>query len=289
MYGTQAAFERATEFIKAHGLKIYRICIDDGEGIKTLEFERTNRCNDTYSVSKAFTMTAAGILCDRGMLAPDTVIGDVFKKEIASYGDCDPKWDRITLDDVMRHRIGYEYPFLNIDIDVLDPFRLGSPDFLHLILKEKITGEPGISFAYSDSAFYLVSRAVTKLTGEKLDDFLLRELFVPLEFREFAWAKCPEGYPMGGTGLYVSTSDMTKLGRLYLDRGVYGGQRILSENWIDTVLSRSYEFGSVNSGKGYAKGGMNGQMLYFSYRDNISVAWQGCEPSAKSGAMLELF
>jgi len=289
MYNTEAAFDRAEAYVKEHGYKVYRICIDDGESIKTREFESSNRCNDTYSVAKAFTMTAAGILCDRGLLTPETVIGDIFKDEIAAYGDCDPKWNRITLDNVMRHQIGYVRPFLNIDIDIINPFELESLDFLHVIFKEKIAEEPGTVPAYSDSAFYIVSRVVTKLTGEKLDDFLCRELFNPLKFREYAWSRCPEGYPMGGTGLYISTEDMTKLGRLYLNKGVYGGKRIISEKWVNQVLSRNYEFGPVNGGRGRAKGGMNGQMLYFSYEDNIAVSWQGSEPRGEIGRMLGQF
>lgn len=52
---------------------------------------------------------------------------------------------------------------------------------------------------YSDSNYYLASRIAAKAAGERLQDFLARELFLPLGFQGWAWAVCPYGHAMGAT------------------------------------------------------------------------------------------
>ena len=105
-----------------------------------------------------------------------------------------------------------------------------------------------------------------------MDDYLWKHLLYSLEFREMAWSKCPKGYPMGATGLYVYTEDLVKLGELYLNQGEYRGQKLISGEWVKTVLREGYEFART-AGGGYGKGGMYGQMLVFYPEQNRVVAY----------------
>ncbi len=49
---------------------------------------------------------------------------------------------------------------------------------------------------------------------------------------------------MGGFGLNVKTEDIAKLGQLYLQKGVWNGQRILPESWVAEATSRQVSNGS---------------------------------------------
>ena len=95
-----------------------------------------------------------------------------------------------------------------------------------------------------------------------LDNFLWKELLVKLDFQEMAWSHCPKGHAMGATGLYISSDDMVKLGVVYLNCGVYRGQRVLSEEWCRMALDKEYGIDQCSNGKVYAKGGMFGQRLF---------------------------
>ena len=79
---------------------------------------------------------------------------------------------------------------------------------------------------------------------------------------------------MGATGLYISTEDMAKLGRVYLNDGKFCGKEILSKNWVDSVYERGYELRKIR-GSIYGKGGMLGQMLAVIKDKGVSVAWHG--------------
>ena len=63
------AFERIVADLGALGVNLYDFSLYAPDGtIRTHRFQPCNRCNDSYSVAKAFTMTAVGLLWDDGLL-----------------------------------------------------------------------------------------------------------------------------------------------------------------------------------------------------------------------------
>ncbi len=261
-----------------NGINMYRVSVWDDEGIETVRRIPANPCQDCYSVAKFYCVTAVGMLVDAGKLKISDTIGDIFAEEIERYGIPAEKWANITLDNVMRHEIGFgDKGFL--DIDVYDVNDYPYSDLLRVLLEHELVYAPGTERIYTDAAYYLVSRVVSKISGEKLDDFLIDRLFNKTGCREIAWSRCPEHYPLGATGLYIRCEDMAKLGRIYLDGGVWQGERIISEEWIKTVLERQYELRSF--GRGFSKGGMRGQRLYVNFDERFVVAWHAFESNDK--------
>ena len=49
------------------------------------------------------------------------------------------------------------------------------------------------------------------MSGMDIADLLRPILMEKMKFKEFAWSKCPYGYSIGATGLYIRTEDMAKL------------------------------------------------------------------------------
>lgn len=270
---------------KENGLNIYSIAVMDGDGIHTAQLIPANRCNNSYSVAKAFTMTAIGMLWDQKKLDVTDRVFDIMRDEFPdSY---DPTWENVTVDDVLRHRAGFDCGFLDIDVEDISEYK--TDDFLQMVFSRPLPFSPGEKFVYSDAAYYLLSRIVTKISGTELSDFLRPVLFGALGFKELAWSKCPRGYSMGATGLYISSADMAKLGYIYANGGVYNGKTVISEDWVKLALDISYEFGQYKDSGVYAKGGMNGQMLVFSTKTHCSVAWHGFEPHKDVSVLLKKF
>ena len=236
--------------------------------IETATLSQGNACQNSYSVAKAFTTAAIGMLYDQGLLDVREHMVDIFADDLPP--EMDEKWQHMTVHHALTQTCGFPVGYL--DIDAVDSTVFGK-DYLQYLFKTKLDFVPGEKWAYSDAAFYLLGRVVSKKTGEKLDDFLWTRLFYPLGFREMAWSRCPLGYPMGATGLYIYTEDMAKLGELYLRGGVWKGERILSEEWVKLCLQRSYEFANICSGKAYGKGGAFGQMLVYIPQQERVVAW----------------
>lgn len=265
--------ENATELIKKDGIEIYRITEIKGGVDTTAELKYANPCQNIYSVSKVFTTTAVMMLWDRGLMSLDEKVCDVFKDELPE--GIDPAWYCVTVDQLLTHRAGFAWG--QLDIDCQDSTEYGDNDYLRLLFNTPLAFEPGKDFTYSDAAFYLLSRIVSKKLGEPMDNFLWRELFVPCKVREAAWSHCPMGYPMGATGLYIRSEDVAKLGEIYLNGGTYGTHRILSKEAVDTVLSRGYELNLSKNCKYYSKGGMRGSMLQIIPEKDRVVAWTACD------------
>lgn len=273
----------AVEQAKKLGGTFYKITeIRDGK-TQTVTLNPGNACQNSYSVAKAFTTTAIGMLWDDGLLSTDEKIVDIFADEVPE--DMDPAWQAMTVHHLLTHTCGFPVGYL--DIDAMDPNTLGTPDYLGYLFRTKLNYVPGQGDAYSDAAFYALSRVVSKKTGEKLDDYLWPRLFYPLGFREVSWSACPYGYSMGATGLYIYTEDMVKLGQLYLQGGEYNGKRLLSEAWVETVKTRGYEFHNLKAGKAYGKGGAFGQMLLFMPEENASMAWHSYGGGDLLGSILK--
>lgn len=256
-------------FIREQGFNVFgfaEICNGKSEYVA---LRPVNPCQDSYSVAKAFVVTAIGMLYDRKMLDLNERFVDIFADELPE--NMDPRWGKATIHNALTHRLGLPANFL--DIDVFSVYDYG-PYLLNACFKQPLLAEPGTVFCYTDAAFYLLARVVEKKTGEALDTFLWRKLFYKLRVREAAWSRCPMGHVIGATGLYIRTEDMAKLGQLYLQNGTWNGRQILSKEWCDLVRERGYELKPVApSCAAYGKGGMCGQNLLIIPEAGRVVAW----------------
>lgn len=48
-----------------------------------------------------------------------------------------------------------------------------------------------------------------------------------LSMRPFPWQLSPEGICSGGNGIMLTVEDMARLGQLYLNKGLWTGERLL--------------------------------------------------------------
>lgn len=260
--------EKFKQKIIDKNLNAYFICEADSDyNIKKEVIVPANPNCNCYSVAKAFTVTAIGILYDKGLVKPSDLLCDILKEYLPS--NIDSKWFKVTIHDVLLHRIGFGCGMLDIDCE--DASLYPTTDYLQMVFETKLTYEPGTVHQYTDAAYYLLSRVVAKLSGKDLCELLRPILMEKMKFKEFAWSTCPKGYSMGATGLYLRTEDMIKLGILYLNKGMWKEERIISEEWVNLVLSNGYEFKPLKNGW-YGKGGMLGQFLIFNPKMKKAMA-----------------
>lgn len=270
------------EIIIEKNLNTYFICVGDSKyNIEKEIIVPANPTCNCYSVAKVFTVTAIGLLYDKGLVTPNTLLVDILKKYYPS--DIDPKWLKVTIHDVLLHKVGFGTGLLDIDCD--DASLYPTNDYLEIVLRTELKYEPGTVFQYTDAAYYLLSRVVSEVSGKELSEFLRPLLMDTMKFKEYAWSKCPFGHAIGATGLYIRTEDMVKLGILYLNKGIWKGERILSEEWINLVIDNRYEFTHIGNGW-YAKGGMRGQFLMFNYNEDKAVACHSYDDNARASLVL---
>lgn len=259
----------------------------EGEGLfhmEKVDFQPGNPGHDCYSTAKAISSIAAGILYDRGLLKPTDTLG----QHLGAYfnENTDPKWKDITIHQVMRHRTGAKY---GIDFDNTNAHLWEDPEWLHTLFAIPIVSEPEDHFVYSDGSYYILGRVVEELTGMDLELFMQKEVFVPLGFHVNAWSRDVNGHTVGGTGLYLRTEDMAKIGWLWANEGMWGDRRIYSKEWSDLFVN--FEIDSVaNYGYGIARladgvvggGGMYGQGVCADLNTHRVVAFHAFDPHGKT-------
>ncbi len=248
-----------------------------GGEIETMELMRVSACQNVYSVAKTFTMTALGLLYDRGLLRLDEKICAVLADELPPRG-MDPRWENATVEMALLHRLGLPAGFLDIDVNRSSDF---TEDFLRYTLTCPLAYEPDTEARYSDGAYYLLARVAEKKAGMPLDSFLWQTLLTRLDFQEMAWSHCPMGHVIGATGLYIHSADMVKLGMVYLDGGLYRGRRVLSEAWTSLAVSRGFALNWDERRLSYGKGGMYGQALIVVPGQRRAVALQSFDADSR--------
>lgn len=262
--------EDFAEYIRENGGKVFTVAeIRGNELPEKIEIKENNASQNVYSISKMYTVTAIGVLWDRGLLRLDDTVVDILDDECpAGY---EPYWSETTVDMLMRHMTGFPGGF---DTDVFDASAY-DPDYLKEIMLKKWVCPPETERHYEDAGYYILSRIVNKLSGKPLLQFCWENIFLPLSFKEAAWSCCPRGHAIGATGLYIRVEDMVKLGAVYLNKGEYRGKRIVSSEWVEKVLEKGYEFKPNGIKDSYNKGGLYGQELLVIPCENRVVGWQG--------------
>ena len=110
-----AVLDRMRAIAERDNMCVYSICeIKDGVS-RNIDIVPSSNCHNSYSVTKAFVVTALGILEDRGLLSVDDPVYPIFADKFPE--GFDEKWKKVKISDVMRHMVGFEYGFLDIDCE----------------------------------------------------------------------------------------------------------------------------------------------------------------------------
>lgn len=181
-----------------------------------------------FSLSKSFTSTAIGMAVDEGLLTVDDLVLSFFPDEAPAEPDANLQAMRV------RHLLSMSTGHEQDASDRTFPEHNWVKAFLSLPVEH----EPGTHFVYNTAATYMLSALLQKITGEKLLDYLRPRLFQPLGITGATWESCPMGINTGGFGLKIKTGDIAKFGQLYLNKGLWNGQRLLSEAWIAEATAK---------------------------------------------------
>lgn len=132
------------------------------------------------------------------------------------------------------------------------------PDWIKYTLD--ILGEKGTigTFKYSTAGAHLLSAIITRSTGKSAREFANERLFKPIGMKEIpeyemksfgfddlfgknvkGWVKDPNSNPTGGWGLTLNPRDMARFGFLYLNRGIWDNNQIISGTWINESIAKN--------------------------------------------------
>ena len=199
--------------------------------------DRTTRTR-TWSTAKSIASTLIGMLVDDGKLALDAPLGFDFLPEEAAAPESDPR-SAITL----RHALNMSSGLQTVDNDGQE-YAVGSgmsywagASSVQGARRRALIREPGTNWDYENYDTLLAVYAMKRALGseKKYVEFPRKRLLDPIGMRNTLLSTDRFGDFILSSQVYTNARDPARFGLLYLQNGLWNGERLLSEEWVDFV------------------------------------------------------
>ena len=203
------------------------------EGREEVSFYWENYCScrwsrNIYSASKTIAALGFGAAVEEGILSLDDKPIDFFPDEIE--GTPSAFLEELTLRHLLTMSAGYEHKTPSMGWGSFERDQI--PNWIKNAMNIPIVEKPGSKFHYNNVAPYVASAMLSKKTGQRLVDFMKPRFFDRLGILNPQWLTSPEGYDVCAGSLIITPEQMMKIGKLFLQEGVWEGQRLVSAEWI---------------------------------------------------------
>ncbi len=186
--------------------------------------DSVDKVHNIWSCSKSFTSTALGLMIEDGLCQ----LNDPAATYEPLLADLYPE---VTLRHFTTMTSGYNaVGDTRWESDSSadwswTPYQPGEPIF-----------EPGTAYAYWDEAMMMKGRTLTQILQGDLHEYLTQNLTELIGMGEWTWGQEGElnGVPIrnGCTNVHVSARQLARVGHLYLNKGNWNGQQVISEEWV---------------------------------------------------------
>lgn len=253
-----AAIDRANELTRLHSLLVWR------QGEIHAERYYNGRDRDSpaniKSASKNIIATLIGIAIAEGHLeGVDQPIAPFFEE----YAEAaDPRLEEVTLGHLLSMQAGLEATSgRNYGAWVT------SPNWVRYAVTRPIVEEPGGRMQYSTGTSHLLSAILVEATGMSTYRYAREKLAEPLGIDLLPWTTDPQGIHFGGNEMRMTPRQLLRFGELFLRDGVWNGERILPEEWIETswIPRTQSRYNSHRYGYGWWIKESAGHPVYFAW------------------------
>jgi CubicO group peptidase (beta-lactamase class C family) len=193
----------------------------------------------TWSTAKSIAVTLMGILSDQGKLHLDQPLGFDWLPKIKSPKEADPR-SAITL----RHVLNMSSGLYNVDSRRMEyatgsglAYWAGASSVLGA-LNRGLIRKPGTYWDYENYDTILGVLAMKKALGEDAKtymEFPRKALLDKIGMRNTFLSTDRFGDFILSSQVYTNARDLGRFGLLYLQNGMWNGERLLSEDWIKFV------------------------------------------------------
>lgn len=222
-----------------------------------------NTAHQLWSDTKSFMSVLIGIAVDDGLIENiDKKIMDYFPEY--SYEGMDSRFYDITIRHLLTMRMG-----IDNEEDNLIPV-VQTNDWIRGTFNLPLIFNPGQYFCYNSLETHLLSAILTKVSGKSAQEFADKNLTGQMGIEIAEWRADALGYSTGGYDIFMKPRDMAVLGYMYLNDGMINNTHIVSKEWVDASLTRTWATNSkkwgpltdYNYGYLWWLGKMNGYDLF---------------------------
>ncbi len=221
----------------------YALLVIRNQKLVAEEYYKGKNANDLFhlrSITKNFTSALSGIAIQEGLLdSADMPIKKYFPAFI--HGDK----EAITIRHLLNMASGLEW---DENEEIIDLIEHKIPKPVEYLLAKDLSEQPATRFNYNSLSPHVVAHIITKETNQSLHAYAKEKLFDPLGIKRFEWQKDPQGADWGGFGLQLTARDLAKFGQLYLNGGVWEGQQVVPQEWVQESANQQIGISGTTSG-----------------------------------------
>lgn len=192
----------------------------------------------TWSTAKSIGVTLIGMLVDDGRLELDAPLPIDWLPQRALAPEADPR-RAITLRDVLQMSSGL-YPVDSWGAEYASGSGLSywaGASSVDGARDRGLIRTPGVVWDYENYDTLLAVYAMKQVLGDAYARFPRRALFDRIGMHTTLASTDRFGDFILSSQMYVNARDLARFGQLWLDRGVWGGERLLSEAFIDFAVT----------------------------------------------------
>ena len=281
------------------------------DGYIAAQWGDIDRVDMTFSVTKSYLSTTAGLAVDNGLIdgVDDSVYQYVWDGTFESQHN-----RKITWEHLLTQSSDWSGDLFGLHDWADRPPRTGGIDDW----KNRELNEPGTVFEYNDVRVNVLAYSLLQVWRKPLPRVLKEQIMDPIgastTWRWFGYDRSwvyVDGIRMqsvsggghSGGGVFISTRDHARFGLLYARRGNWNGEQLISQKWVDRVQQPSQAFGNygymwwLNNEEAsrhmegapshiYYAAGFGGNFIVVDEHNDLVVVTRWLEPS-ELGAMLE--
>ncbi len=192
-----------------------------------------------YSVSKSFVSLAIGLMIDEGKIKLSDKVIDFFPDKLPN--DIHRYLAQATIRDLLMMSTPHSR----------NSYGRYDDDWAATFFNLEPSHPPGTIFSYDTAATVVLNTIVERISGVPFLEYMRSGLLDPIGFTKEAWCiKTPEGSSWGGSGVICKLRDMTKLAYVCLNKGKWGDQQLISEDYIKAATSKQID-NSLGGNHGY--------------------------------------
>ncbi len=183
-----------------------------------------------WSATKGFIGVLTGIAVDEGLISIEDRISDFFPNAPSDKRE-------ITVENLLTMRSGIDYENDGYNGDDGKLFREIPSGSIEFVLGLGMHAPVGTSYRYKNSDPHLLSAIIQKQVGKTTRDWAKDVLLNKIGISNLEWRTYKDGVTFGGFGILSTPREMGKLGQLVANGGMWNGEQIVSEDWIDEMTT----------------------------------------------------